>query len=56
MKTYIAPSCKLQNIETAAMLATSLDATNGKTATDTDGGWTRGQEWSAESWSNGTEE
>lgn len=49
MKKYIKPSCEEMTMEVATMLAESLGVYNDKTTTD--GGWTRGQGWSADDWS-----
>lgn len=53
MKKYTAPSCEVQIIDAANMLAESLGVYNDKTTSD--GGWTRGQSWNAESWTSEAE-
>lgn len=50
MKKYTAPFCEAQTIDAADLIAVSVGVNSDKTTTD--GGWTRGQSWNAESWSS----
>ncbi len=56
MKKYVIPTCKALRMESAAMLATSLGVDADKTTSGDKGGWSRRQGWTADDWTQTTED